>query len=125
MNQQKRIRRSYVLSENGWKKFQNALEEKFEGKCSNERLAGLSALSTDTIANIRRRKKRVDESSIEALFTALGLKLEENDLSVTVRVSPPKEDPNFVGREGAIADLHKLIEQGAKAIVIHGKGKNG
>jgi len=127
MNQQKkeRIRNSYVLSENGWQKFQNALKEKFEGKCSNERLAELSALSSDTIATIRRRKKRVDESSIEAFFTALGLKLEENDLSVTVRVSPPKLDLNFVGREGAIADLHRLIEQGAKAIVIHGKGGIG
>ncbi|MCL1474311.1 tetratricopeptide repeat protein [Argonema antarcticum] len=125
MNQQKRIRRSYVLSENGWNKFQDALEEKFEGKCSNERLAGLSKLSTDTVSEIRRRKKRVDESSIEALFRALGLKLEENDLSVTVRVSPPQEDPNFVGREGAIADLNRLIQQGAKAIVIYGKGGIG
>jgi len=125
MNQQKRNRQSYVLSENGWKKFQNALEEKFDGKCSIERLAGLSKLSTDTVSEIRRRKKRVDEGSIEALFNALGLKSEENDLSVTVKVSPPKLDPNFLGREGAIADLNNLIEQGAKAIVIHGKGGIG
>ncbi|MFB2921125.1 tetratricopeptide repeat protein [Aerosakkonema funiforme] len=127
MNQQKkeRDRGSRVLSENGWNKFQNALKEKFDGKCSNERLAEISGLSTDTVSKIRRRKEKVDRPSIEAFFTALGLKLEENDLSVTVRVSPPKEDLNFVGREGAIADLNKLIEQGAKAIVIHGKGGIG
>ncbi|MFB2878148.1 tetratricopeptide repeat protein [Floridanema aerugineum] len=125
MIQQKRIRRSYFLSENGWNKFQDALKKKFDGKCSNERLAELSGLSTDTVSQIKRRKKRVDESSIEALFSALGLTLEESDLSVNVQVSPPTLDPNFVGREGAIAHLKNLIEQGAKAIVIHGKGGIG
>ncbi|MFB2896886.1 tetratricopeptide repeat protein [Aerosakkonemataceae cyanobacterium BLCC-F50] len=127
MNQQKteRDRGSRVLSENGWNKFQNALEKNFGGKCSNERLAELSKLHPDTVSKIRRRKEKVDRPSIEALFTALGLKLEEDDLSVTVRVSPPKLDPNFVGREGAIADLNHLIQQGAKAIVIHGKGGIG
>ncbi|XWK88726.1 MAG: tetratricopeptide repeat protein [Phormidium sp.] len=127
MNQQKteRDRGSRVLSENGWNKFQNALEEKFDGKCSNERLAELSKLHPDTVSKIRRRKEKVDRPSIEALFTALGLQLEENDLTVTVKVLPPKLDPNFVGREGAIADLKNLIQQGAKAIVIHGKGGIG
>lgn len=125
MNPKKRIRQSYFLSENGWKKFQNALKEKFDGKCSIERLAELSQLSTDTVSKIRRQEKRVDDRSLEALFTALGLKLEENDLSVTVKVSPPKLDPNFLGREGAIADLNSLIQQGAKAIVIYGKGGIG
>lgn len=134
MNQQKR-NRGRILSDRGWDKLQDTLRENFEGKHTIEQLTELTdplinpksikALSTDTVSKILRREEKVDKTSIDALFTALGLKLEKDDLSVTVKVSPPKEDPNFLGREGAIADLNHLIQQGAKAIVIHGKGGIG
>jgi hypothetical protein len=41
--------------------------------------------------------------------------------------SPPDTppEPNFVGREGAIADLDTLVSAGAKVIGIYGKGGVG
>ncbi|MGA9380198.1 MAG: ATP-binding protein, partial [Phormidium sp.] len=134
MNQQKR-NRGLLLSDRGWDKLQDRLREKFGGQPTIEQLTELTdplinpksikALSTDTVSKILRREEKVDKTSIEALFTALGLKLEKDDLAVNVHVSPPKLDPNFLGREGAIADLKNLIQQEKKAIVIHGKGGIG
>ncbi|MCA1994861.1 MAG: tetratricopeptide repeat protein [Coleofasciculus sp. S288] len=36
-----------------------------------------------------------------------------------------QSDPHFVGRESAIADLHNLVNQGAKLILVHAKGGVG
>ncbi|MDI9639832.1 tetratricopeptide repeat protein [Geitlerinema splendidum] len=134
MTQQRR-NRGRILSDRGWGKLQDMLQENFGGQYTIEQLAELTdplihpksikTLSTDTVSKILRREEKVDKSSIEAFFTALGLKLEKDDLTVNVQVSPPKLDPNFVGRESAIADLKNLIQQGAKAIIIHGKGGIG
>lgn len=121
---QQRRNRGRILSDRGWDKLQDTLKN-FDTKPSIEQLAELANLSTDTVSKILRREEKVDKSSIEALFTALGLKLEKDDITVNFQVSSPKLDPNFVGREGAIADLNNLIQQGAKAIVIHGKGGIG
>jgi tetratricopeptide (TPR) repeat protein len=38
---------------------------------------------------------------------------------------PPGLDPNFVGRESAIADLQRLTQQGARMILIQGEGGQG
>ncbi|MFB2933688.1 tetratricopeptide repeat protein [Aerosakkonemataceae cyanobacterium BLCC-F154] len=132
---QQRRNRGRILSDRGWDKLQDTLREKFGGQYTIEQLTELTdplinpksikALSTDTVSKILRREEKVDKTSIEALFTALELKLEKDDITVNVQVSSPKLDPNFVGREGAIADLKNLIQQGAKAIVIHGKGGIG
>ncbi|MBE9227869.1 tetratricopeptide repeat protein [Phormidium sp. LEGE 05292] len=134
---QQRRNRGRILSDRGWDKLQDTLRENFGGQYTIEQLTELidplinpksiKALSTDTVSKILRREEKVDKSSIDAFFTALGLKLEKDDITVNVQVSPPppKVDPNFVGREGAIADLKNLIQQGAKAIVIHGKGGIG
>ncbi len=42
-----------------------------------------------------------------------------------VKFVPSQPDPNFVGRESAIADLNTLIEQGKKAILIQAEGGVG
>ncbi|WP_421657173.1 tetratricopeptide repeat protein [Leptothermofonsia sp. ETS-13] len=39
--------------------------------------------------------------------------------------SPSQTDPNFVGRESAVASLNHLISQGAKIILIQGEGGKG
>jgi len=130
---QQRRNRGRILSDRGWDKLQDTLREKFKGQYTIEQLTELTvinpksikALSTDTVSKILRREEKVDKTSIDAFFIALGLKLEKDDITVNVQVSPPKLDPNFVGREGAIADLKNQIQQGAKAIVIHGKGGIG
>ncbi|HEY9618935.1 MAG TPA: tetratricopeptide repeat protein [Crinalium sp.] len=41
------------------------------------------------------------------------------------RVQPAPLDSLFMGREGAIADLNHLIQQGSKVILIHGEGGLG
>jgi tetratricopeptide (TPR) repeat protein len=41
------------------------------------------------------------------------------------RVLPNRLDSQFIGREGAIADLNRMIHQGAKVILIHGEGGLG
>lgn len=38
---------------------------------------------------------------------------------------PAGSDPNFIGREVAIAELNQLIEQGAKLVLIQGEGGKG
>lgn len=45
--------------------------------------------------------------------------------SVVNRLQPSATDPNFVGRESAIAELNTLVSQGAKVILIHAKGGVG
>lgn len=45
--------------------------------------------------------------------------------SVTDRVQPSQPDPNFVGRENAIADLNTLVSQGNKVILIQAEGGVG
>lgn len=41
------------------------------------------------------------------------------------RVLPSRMDSQFMGREGAIADLNRMIQQGSKVILIHGEGGLG
>jgi tetratricopeptide (TPR) repeat protein len=121
---QQRRNRGRILSDRGWDKLQDTLKN-FDTKRSIEQLAELANLSTDTVSKILRREEGVDKSSIEALFSALRLNFEKTDHIPAPKEATPKEDPNFVGREGAIAHLNNLIQQGAKAIVIHGKGGIG
>ncbi|MDX2214573.1 MAG: tetratricopeptide repeat protein [Oculatellaceae cyanobacterium bins.114] len=50
------------------------------------------------------------------------------DLRVELEGNPTQllqPDPRFIGREGAIADLNRLVSQGAKIILIHGEGGLG
>ncbi|MFB2968924.1 tetratricopeptide repeat protein [Aerosakkonema sp. BLCC-F183] len=148
MNQKQR-NRGRILSDRGWDKLQEALKpwdklldsliekdlrqtfgqynvqnlQKLTEPVNNKK--SIRALNGDTVSKILQRKEGVDKSSIQALFTALGLKLEQTDHIPVPKEAITKEDPNFVGREGAIADLHRLIQEGAKAIVIHGKGGIG
>ncbi|ABA23069.1 TPR repeat protein [Trichormus variabilis ATCC 29413] len=44
---------------------------------------------------------------------------------VTQQPTPKLEDSNFLGREGAIAHLNTLVNQGSKVIVIQGEGGLG
>jgi len=79
-----------------------------------------------TLSKIRKGKVKVDRDSIRIALESLGLILRESDLislpSVTGSSAP---DPNFVGREEAIEDLDKIVNQGAKVIVIKAKGGVG
>lgn len=82
--------------------------------------------------------KQVGQKLWATLTTALGERVNRANFKVVFErrwtpqlpISPPiietsEYDPNFVGRESAIADLNTLIEQGKKAILIQAEGGVG
>ncbi len=92
------------------------------------------SLGDDTIRCIL-RKQRVDESSIQSVFKALKLQYKRgedsilalNITSITENKIAEKDDAgkNFVGREGAIASLNTLVNEGKKLILIQAEGGIG
>ncbi len=78
---------------------------------------------TDTISKILKREKPVLRKSLNGLFKAVSLQLQNSDY--TYYQSPESFDPNFVGREKAMQDLDKLVNQGKKAILIQAPGGVG
>ncbi|MDJ0702904.1 MAG: tetratricopeptide repeat protein [Leptolyngbyaceae cyanobacterium MO_188.B28] len=70
--------------------------------------------------------EKVSKNSLKAVLARRLGRGEASQLSAAIAPphSPP-ENPNFVGRKGAIADLDRLISQGKKVIVIQGEGGIG
>jgi len=74
------------------------------------------------------RKKRpegADLSKIEQVFSAFKLSVDDHDHAPVLQEVAQTVDPNFVGREGAIADLNTLVNRDAKVIVIQARGGVG
>ncbi|WP_088893781.1 tetratricopeptide repeat protein [Leptolyngbya ohadii] len=133
MNSQQR-NRGRILTPEGLSRLQRAIaawELQHEVRCTQEKLRELTiaqkppnGLDPGTIGKILEAQKGVDPKSIRCLFKTLGLQLDEADLISSARLQV-QADPNFVGREGAIADLNLLVERGAKVIVIQARGGVG
>ncbi len=68
--------------------------------------------------------KVVEPSQIEELELPAVATPREN-LAITTVATPTTLNSNFVGREGAFAELHTKIRQGAKVIVIQAPGGVG
>jgi hypothetical protein len=104
------------------------------GLPSQQALATELGKSTDTIRKFL-NGKAIDRLNFIEICEFLGLEWqtisESGQDSETPSASgmlvavPMLPDPNFVGREGAIADLDGLVAQGAKAIVIQARGGVG
>jgi tetratricopeptide (TPR) repeat protein len=136
-------KRGYYLSESGWEKLWEEINTKFPGghgrtsgndkyDCySLSEIADLTqtggSVSDETISKIIHRTEKTDKSKIQSLFKAFGLQLQSSDLTQDAPIAEPikKDDPNFVGRESAIATLNALVTQGAKVILIQGLGGIG
>lgn len=125
--------RGRLLTTEALTKLQQAIrdwEVQHERKCTQERIKELTGefkeggLDPGTISKIRKGKEGVDSESIHCLFRTFGLQLEEADLVAAIAFIT-QSDPNFVGREGAIADLKTLTERGTKVIVIQARGGVG
>ena len=107
-----------------------AWEVQHEKKCTQERIRELTSefkeggLDPGTISKIRKGKEGVDAESIRHVFRAFGLQLQETDL-VSSAQGIFQVDPNFVGREGAIADLNMLVNRDVKLIIIQARGGVG
>jgi tetratricopeptide (TPR) repeat protein len=125
--------RGRILTTDGLSRLQQAIrawELEHEVRCTQERIKELtsavkeSGLDPGTTRKILRAKEGVDPESIRCLFTTFGLQLDEADLAPSSRLQV-QADPNFVGREGASADLNVLVNRGAKVIVIQARGGVG
>jgi tetratricopeptide (TPR) repeat protein len=125
--------RGRILTPEALTQLQQAIRDweiRHEKKCTQERIRELSGefkdggLDPGTIGKIRKGKEGVDPESIRCLFQTFGLSLEESDLVAAIAFTS-QTDPNFVGREGAIADLKALADRPTKVIVIQARGGVG
>ncbi|GAB4375164.1 MAG: NB-ARC domain-containing protein [Elainellaceae cyanobacterium] len=125
--------RGRILTSDGLSRLQQAIrvwELEHEVRCTQERIKELTSavkeggLDPSTIRKILKAKEGVDPESIRCLFTTFSLQLDEADLVSSSRFQF-QADPNFVGREGAIADLNTLVNRGMKIIVIQARGGVG
>lgn len=125
MTNQNRIRGRY-LTDQAYNKIWKAIYEQFpsNGESKEKLLLDLEhftdpqknskagkKITTDTISKIINRTEKTDIASIKALFQAFALPFNKNE---DTRIEPPiiddpEYDPNFVGREDAIARLNQLI----------------
>jgi hypothetical protein len=130
---QKRTR-GYILTRQGVEKLEAAKREwenQHGARCTQEKMKELTSaykedgLYTGTIRKIFKGEKEVDRESIHCLFSAFNLQLDDDDLTSEPQACLPKLDPNFLGRDEAIADLNTFVSQGAKVILIYGKGGVG
>jgi tetratricopeptide (TPR) repeat protein len=120
--------RSRILTPEGLQKLQARIREKEiqDGeKFTRQKISDLAGLHPDTVSKIFRSKEGVDRDSIQRLFCAFELELTESDLISTIQAGLPKPDPNFVGREEAIAELNTLVSQGKKVILVQAEGGVG
>ncbi|MBW4517884.1 MAG: tetratricopeptide repeat protein [Timaviella obliquedivisa GSE-PSE-MK23-08B] len=133
MNAGQKRDRGRLLTPEALRKLQQAIrvwEVRHEKKCTQERIKELTGefkeggLDPGTISKILKGKEGVDSESIRCLFQSFRLQLKETDLVAAIAFLA-QGDPNFVGREGAIADLQTLTNQGTKVIVIQARGGVG
>lgn len=124
-----RRNRARVLTPQGQKKLGERVrshEADHNGgvKYSLEKLGELTGLDPETVKNVRDGKK-ADKSSIVRCFESFGLTLEESDHVAVAQVREISIDPNFVGRDEAIADLNALAGRDVRVIVIQARGGVG
>jgi len=121
--------RARVLTASGLKKLRERLrsheaEENAGYKYSLERLGELTGLDPETVKNVLDCKGS-DKRTITRCFESFGLTLADSDHIPAAQASPITADPNFVGRDEAIADLNTLVSRNAKVIVIQARGGVG
>jgi tetratricopeptide (TPR) repeat protein len=128
MNTPKR-NRARVLTPEGLKKLREQIrsqetEENAGTKYTLEKLGELTELDPETVKNVLDCKGS-DKRTIARCFESFGLTLAESDHIPAAQAAVTPPDPNFVGREGAIADLDTLVSRNAKVIVIQARGGVG
>ena len=118
--------RARILTASGLKKLREQMrshevEENAGFKYTLERLGELTGLDPETVKNVLDCKGS-DKRTIARCFETFGLTLEESDHIPAVQATA---DPNFVGRDEAIADLDTLVSRNARVIVIQARGGVG
>ncbi len=128
MNAPKRIR-ARVLTPEGLKQLREQVrsheqEHNAGFKYTLERLGELTGLDPESVKNVL-DGKGADKRTIARCFETFGLTLEDRDHVPAAQAIAAQADPNFVGREGAIAELNQWAERGARVIVIQARGGVG
>lgn len=121
--------RARILAASGLKKLRERIrshevEENAGLKYTLERLGELTGLDPETVKNVLDCKGS-DKRTIARCFESFGLTLEDSDHISAAQVSAASSDPNFVGRDEAIADLNALVSRNIKVIVIQARGGVG
>jgi hypothetical protein len=120
--------RARILTASGLKKLRERIrshevEANAGYKHTLERLGELTGLDPETVKNVLDCKGS-DRRTIARCFESFGLTLEDSDHVGAVQAAAPS-DPNFVGRDEAIADLNMLVSRNARVIVIQARGGVG
>ena len=128
MNAPKRSR-ARLLTPEGLQKLRervrsHEVEENAGFKYTLERLGELTGLDPETVKNVLDCKGS-DKRTIARCFETFGLALEDSDHIPATQAAAATADPNFVGRDEAIADLNTLVSRNAKVIVIQARGGVG
>lgn len=119
LQMQKRTR-GYILTRQGAEKLEDAKREwesQHGAGCTEEKMRELTSpfkengLDPGTIRKIFKGEQRVDKKSIRCLFSAFNLQLDDDDLTSEPQACLPKLDPNFLGREEAIANANIPVSQ--------------
>ena len=127
MNAPKR-KRARILTASGLKKLREQLrshevEANAGFKYTLERLGELTGLDPETVKNVLDCKGS-DKRTIARCFETFGMTLAESD-HIPAAQATTIADPNFVGRDEAIADLDTLVSRNARVIVIQARGGVG
>ncbi len=128
MNTAKRSR-ARVLTPEGLKKLREQLrsheaENNAGTKYTLEKLGELTGLDPETVKNVLDCQGS-DKRTIARCFESFGLTLADSDHIPAAQAVAVTADPNFVGRDAAIADLNTLVSRNAKVIVIQARGGVG
>ncbi|UBF28515.1 ATP-binding protein [Kovacikia minuta CCNUW1] len=120
--------RARILTASGLKKLREQMrshevDENAGFKYTLERLGELTGLDPETVKNVLDCKGS-DKRTIARCFETFGLTLAESD-HIPAAQATTTADPNFVGRNEAIADLDTLVSRNARVIVIQARGGVG
>lgn len=119
MDVQKQKRsRGVVLTPQGWQKVQDAIRESEIQENSGDRytlneLSERTGLGLSTVTRVLERKGGIDKRTLDRLYGAFNLELDEGDYS--------KLDLDFQGREGVIANTRQDWGEAVDVSVFYGR----
>ncbi len=134
-------KRSLILTDSGLQRLETAIFKTLGDECSYQELSDLTdqpgskRLDTDTISKIRQRKGPVYRSSLNFLFKAVGLQLEDSDYThyqgkkqniLAIDWGEAPEIQGFVGRTTELEQLKNwIIGDRCRLVAILGLGGIG
>ena len=121
--------RARILTPEGLRKLneqirQRELDDNAGAKLSLEKLGELTGLDPETVKKVVDRQGS-DRRTLTRCFDAFDLTLTDTDHEPATQAIAQQSDPNFVGREEAMADLNALVSRNAQVIVIQARGGVG